>query len=56
MLKDSFICYLSSPKTDFPLTKEYITKNAKLTVPLKQIKKITCKPQKNMIYIQYLIK
>lgn len=44
MLENHFICYLSSPKLDFPLTIDYISKNAKLTVPLKQITKLTFKP------------
>jgi hypothetical protein len=53
MVEDKFVCYLSSPKTDFPLTSDYIAKNAKMLVPLKQLMKITSKHANKTISIEF---
>lgn len=40
MLENRFICYLSSPNLNFPLSIDYINKNAKAIIPLSQIHRL----------------
>lgn len=55
MIENQFVCYFSNPKTDFPLTADYINKKAKMMVPLKQIVKIVSKKQDKQIAIQFWV-
>jgi hypothetical protein len=55
MLESHFICYMSQPKTHFPLTSDYISKNAKMIVPLGQINKIVDKHVDKKIIIYFWI-
>jgi hypothetical protein len=54
MLEGKFIGYLSSPTYDFPLTYQYITKNAKMTVPLTEIKRLDFR-EKGMLHIDFWV-
>lgn len=55
MMENVYICYLSQPNIHFPFTNDYIEKNAKLRVPLKQINKISDKRSDKKIIIHFWI-
>lgn len=53
MLQNNFISYLSQPNIHFPFTRDYIDKNAKMIVPLGQIKKVVDKHENSKIIIHF---
>lgn len=55
MLDNYYLCYFSLPNIDFPLTNEYVEKNAKLKVPLQQINKVVDKHEDKKIIINFWI-
>lgn len=55
MLDNYYLCYFSQPNIDFPLTNEYVEKNAKLKVPLQQINKVVDKHEDKKIIINFWI-
>ncbi len=55
MLDNHYLCYFSQPNIQFPLTSQYVEKNAKLIVPLLQINKIVDKYEEKKIIINFWI-
>lgn len=55
MLENQFISYLSQPNIHFPFTRDFISKNAKMIVPLAQIKKVVDKQENSKIIIHFWI-
>jgi hypothetical protein len=55
MMENHYICYLSQPNIHFPFTNDYLEKNVKLRVPLKQINKIADKRSDKKIIIHFWI-